>query len=185
MRYNGHMFDYTVRKSDRAKRLKITIHADASVTATVPKRISVARAELFVEEKRSWIVEKITLMKRRLKAKPDMVLPRGTKADLEKNKQTAHAFILKRLEYFNTFYGARWKNVSVKNLSTRWGSCSKIGNLNFSYKIIYLPKELADYLIVHELCHLKEFNHSKAFWALVKETIPDYLVLRRRLRRLD
>jgi predicted metal-dependent hydrolase len=179
------MFDYTVKKSARAKRLKITIHRDASVVVTIPKRTSLASAELFVQEKRNWILGKIAMMKRKLELKPDLVMPKGTKAGLEKNKELALALILDRLHHFNQFYGFAWKNVSVKNLSTRWGSCSKIGNLNFSYKILYLPKELADYLVVHELCHLKEFNHSKAFWALVEETIPEYLTLRRQLRGTD
>jgi hypothetical protein len=179
------MFDYTVKKSDRAKRLKITIHPDASVVVTVPKRVSIARAELFVQEKRNWILEKVALMQRKLALRPEITMPKGTKAGLENDRETALAFVLERLEHFNRFYGLVWKKVTIKNLSTRWGSCSKIGNLNFSYKILYLPKELADYLVVHELCHLKEFNHSKAFWALVEETLPEYRALRRQLRGLE
>lgn len=64
-----------------------------------------------------------------------------------------------------------------------WGSCSKKGNLNFNWRLIQLPPELADYVIVHELCHLKELNHSQRFWDLVGQAIPDYKERRQALRR--
>ena len=84
---------------------------------------------------------------------------------------------------FNKFYKFEINRIAIKNTSTRWGSCSSMGNLNFNYKIIYLRPALADYLIVHELCHLGELNHSKRFWALVQKTIPDYVNINKELRR--
>jgi predicted metal-dependent hydrolase len=66
---------------------------------------------------------------------------------------------------------------------SRWGSCSRKKNLNFNYKLIQLPLELADYIVVHELCHLQEFNHGQGFWNLVGETIPDYKARRDELRK--
>jgi len=77
-------------------------------------------------------------------------------------------------------YNFKINRISIKNTKSRWGSCSKKGNLNFSYKIALLSKDLADYVIVHELCHLGEFNHSKRFWKLVSLTIPNYLELKNR-----
>ncbi|MDE1924740.1 MAG: M48 family metallopeptidase [Patescibacteria group bacterium] len=77
---------------------------------------------------------------------------------------------------------SRSKKIFIKNLKTRWGSASKNGNLNFHYKILFLPPHLASYLVVHEVCHLKEFNHSKEFWALVASELPDYKKLRKELR---
>ena len=88
-----------------------------------------------------------------------------------------------RINYFNAFYGFKIKRIAIKNQSTRWGSCSSLGNLNFNYKIIYLRPELADYLIVHELCHLGELNHSKRFWALVSKTMPKYVNINKELKR--
>ena len=87
-----------------------------------------------------------------------------------------------RFEYFNKFYSYKWNRIFIKNQKTRWGSCSKRGNLNFNYRIALLPPEAADYIIVHELCHLKEFNHSRNFWKLVEQQIPNYKILHKALK---
>lgn len=105
------------------------------------------------------------------------------KQEFEKHKKDALALAKSRLEYWNAFYGFTYKRVTVKDTKTRWGSCSSKGNLNFNYKIALLPPRLADYIIVHELCHLGEFNHSYKFWALVARTFPDYKQLRLDLRQ--
>ena len=102
-----------------------------------------------------------------------------------KYKETARALVKNRLAYFNTFYQFKIGRVAIKNSRTRWGSASKKGNLNFNYKIVLLPAELADYVIVHELCHLGEFNHSSKFWALVAQAVPNWRAIRRKFKRLD
>ena len=102
-----------------------------------------------------------------------------------KKREQARRFVEQRIMHFNRFYGFKVGRISIKNQSTRWGSCSSKGNLNFNYKIIYLREELADYLIVHELCHLGEFNHSKRFRALVAKTIPNFVELNKELRRTN
>lgn len=175
---------YTVKKSAKAKHLRITVQKGGAVTVTVPLRVSLMAAEKFVQEKKKWIEKKMGEMQERDILRPTG-FPAGSKQDLTEKKEAALALVHARLLHFNKSYGLAWKNVSVKNLTTRWGSCSKIGNLNFSYKIIYLPHELADYLIVHELCHLGQFNHSKKFWHLVAETIPDYMILRKQLKNIE
>jgi len=100
-----------------------------------------------------------------------------------KYKKQARVFVEERIEYLNGFYQFEFKRVSIRNQKTRWGSCSRKGNLNFNYKIVLLPQHLADYIIVHELCHLGEFNHSKDFWSLVAQTTPNHLELRGTLRK--
>ena len=72
----------------------------------------------------------------------------------------------------------------MRNQRSRWGSCSRSGNLNFNYRIASLRPELQDYIVVHELCHLKEFNHKEGFWALVALTVPDWQTLRAELRAI-
>jgi predicted metal-dependent hydrolase len=108
---------------------------------------------------------------------------RRNKKDYLKYKTVALDFVQRRIEFLNKKYGFVYNRVSIKNQRTRWGSCSKKGNLNFNYKIALLPERLSDYLIVHELCHLKEFNHSENFWNLVSKTVPNYLELRKELRK--
>ena len=99
-------------------------------------------------------------------------------------KEQARALVNSRLDYFNLHYKFKYGRVSIRNQKSRWGSCSSKGNLNFNYKIVLLPSHLADYIIVHELCHLKEFNHSQKFWSLVGEILPDYKKLQRELKRV-
>lgn len=101
------------------------------------------------------------------------------------HKAAARMVILERLEFFNQYYGFTYKRVAIRNTARSWGSCSSLGNLNFSYKLLFLPAALRDYVIVHELCHLRELNHGEQFWILVSACIPDYALLRSRLREID
>ena len=100
------------------------------------------------------------------------------------HKESARALVHTRVAYFNHLYNVPIRKIFIKNHKSRWGSCSEKGNLNFNYKIVFLAPELADYIIVHELCHLVVFNHSPDFWSLVAQTAPDYKVLRQTLRTI-
>jgi predicted metal-dependent hydrolase len=107
-----------------------------------------------------------------------------SKAEFAEHTSAARALVAARLTHFNTHYGFTYHRVSIRNQRTRWGSCSRQGNLNFNYKIALIPPPLADYLIVHELCHLGQLNHSAKFWVLVAETIPDWQERRRALKAI-
>ena len=103
--------------------------------------------------------------------------PRATKAErahFEAHKERARILVHERLVYWNQFYKLSFNRVAIRNQGTRWGSCSTKGNLNFNYRLALLPLELVDYVVVHELCHLKHFNHGADFWNHVGHTIPDY-----------
>ena len=106
----------------------------------------------------------------------------------EINKESARQIISERIQHFMQYYGPRHSivvgKIAIRNQKSRWGSCSKKGNLNFNYKLFFLPPEIRDYVIVHEICHIKEFNHGKGFWDLVGEVVPDYRELRKKLRGL-
>lgn len=102
-------------------------------------------------------------------------------SDKELKVKTLH-IVTERLKYFNTFYNFTYKDVRVKKVSTRWGSCSRKGNLNFSHKLVLLLPEEIDYVVVHELCHLAEFNHGPNFWKLVERTIPNYMQIRKGMK---
>lgn len=100
------------------------------------------------------------------------------------HKEYACQLIQQKIEKYNAYYGFSYNRIAIKNLKSRWGSCSSKRNLNFNYKIIYLPERIADYIIVHELCHLGELNHSGKFWKLVAQIFPDYRVLRSQLKKV-
>lgn len=176
------MIPYTVKKSTRAKNIRITITTDASVVITIPHRASISIAEKFFMSKYTWVEEKVTKMSKNIF---NQKIPRSSIRDYKKYKEDALSLTQKKLLQWNKFYNFKWNRVTIRNTSSRWGSCSKNKNLNFNYRIIYLPEALQDYLIVHELCHLKELNHSSHFWQLIEKTLPNYLELRKELRQVQ
>jgi len=97
-------------------------------------------------------------------------------------REGARTLVLSRLAHFNEVYGFTFGTVSIRDQRSRWGSCSSKGNLNFNYRIALLPAHLADYIVVHELCHRGEFNHSQRFWDLVARVMPDYAQLQAELK---
>ena len=109
----------------------------------------------------------------------------ATRKHYLKHKEAARALVHERAAYFADAHGFSYKRIAIRNTRRSWGSCSEHGNLNFNYKIVFLPRALADYLIVHELCHLREFNHSPAFWAHVEAIIPDHKEKRRLLKKVE
>ena len=122
------------------------------------------------------------IIRRRIRRR--MVRPglRARRAGLLQYAEEARKLALSRLEHFNQFYNFKIGAVRIKAQTTRWGSCSSKGNLNFNYKIALLPPHLSDYIVVHELCHLGELNHSQGFWDLVGRACPNYEILRKELK---
>ena len=100
------------------------------------------------------------------------------------NKEIARDIILESLKSFCDFYGVKYCKLAIRNQKTKWGSCSKSGNLNFNYRIVFLSKEQRDYIIAHEICHLIEFNHSRSFWSEVEKTIPNYKGIRKEIKSI-
>lgn len=91
--------------------------------------------------------------------------------------------LVKRVSHYAEIVGVKYEKIRVKDVSSHWGSCSIDRNLNFNYRLAMLPVELADYVIVHELCHIFEMNHSAAFWAKVEQFVPNYRELRKELKK--
>ncbi len=106
------------------------------------------------------------------------------RADYLVRKEDARQLVVARIAYYNLHYRFEFNRIAIRNQVTRWGSCSSAGNLNFNYRLVYLSPELVDYIVVHELCHLWEFNHSRAFWDLVAQTIPNWSQNRADLRKI-
>ena len=111
-------------------------------------------------------------------------LIKNTKEAYLKHRDDALKIAIAKANHFNNLYNFQFKKISIRNQKTRWGSCSKAGNLNFNFKIIFLPSHISDYIVIHELCHLKEMNHSKKFWNLVEKLLPNYLEIKKELRNI-
>lgn len=161
-------FPYEIKVSARARRLRLTVLPHGHVRVTQPPHLSSADAIAFVESKRDWIEKALEHYKKA----NILQIPKASARDFANYKREAKLLVLEKLRIFNEHYKASFGTVTIKNQKSRWGSCSRHKNLNFNYRIIFLPEHLQDYLVVHELCHTKVFNHSHAFWALVEETIP-------------
>lgn len=158
--------------------MRLTVYCDGSVMVTVPVGVREGLIESFIRDRENWIIKKTDFFKQF----QGHVLSRYKNRDYLKYKEKALALVEKRIGYFNQIYGYDFDRISIRNQKTRWGSCSRKGNLNFNYKIAVLPPRIADYIIVHEICHLGEFNHSKNFWKLVEQALPDYKEIRKDLK---
>ncbi|MEK7201135.1 MAG: YgjP-like metallopeptidase domain-containing protein [Patescibacteria group bacterium] len=164
--------------------MRITVDAHGTVLVSKPKRISMRSVEQFILTHKEWIETAQAKAKRRRGGLPLIELPRPRKGSKAYREAIANARTLtgERLLHFNALYATTYGTVSIRNQKTRWGSCSARNNLSFNYKIIFLPPHLADYIIVHELCHTLEHNHSDRFWAQVSRALPNHTLLRKEIR---
>lgn len=180
---NGRKIPYSLKLSGRSRHIKLTVCFNGELIATVPKNFNENFISGFISKKSGWILDKIDFFEKMAKsaARGDKIIIKGGRRDYLKNKEKARIFIENKISRLNKIYNFEIKRISVKNQKTCWGSCSKKGNLNFNYKIIFLPENFADYIVAHEICHLKEFNHSKNFWNLVKISIPNCLEIKKEL----
>jgi len=107
-----------------------------------------------------------------------------TKHYLE-HKELTRSLVQQRIEHYNQHYKFGFNRIAIKNQRRCWGSCSSLKNLNFNYKLYFLPAHLQDYIVVHELCHLQELNHGEHFWSLVEQKIPNYKEAIQQLKVID
>jgi predicted metal-dependent hydrolase len=176
-------FPYQLRRNKRSTSISLRVYQDGRVVVAAPMRVSLRAIRSLVTKQYAWIENKLREYAKEYVSYMPHMLRRNRKEYIE-YKETARTLVHARLEHFNTYYRLSYNRVSIKETRSRWGSCSKKGNLNFSYKLALIPQELADYVIVHELCHIQELNHSKNFWQLVEKTIPNYKELREKLKRV-
>ncbi len=161
--------------------MHLVIYPSGELIVTQPKNLSFNIVENFIKSKESWLIERINYFKKNKDVKKNP-LDLLTRRDYLNKREEVRKLVKERLEYFNSFYNFEYTKINIRDQKTRWGSCSRRGGLNFNFKIFYLTPEIRDYVIVHELCHLKEFNHSARFWNLVAQTTPDFKSLRRKLK---
>ncbi|MDI3496061.1 MAG: hypothetical protein PWQ35_82 [Patescibacteria group bacterium] len=163
----------TFKNIKRSLKLSLLVYKDGRIVVTKPYFVSVKKAEEFIKLKEDWLKKQIEI----LQITP--ALNRGEKKQIQEQhykryKKQATFIIKNKVEEINQFYGFKYKNISIRNQKTRWGSCSYSGNLNFNYRLAFLEEGALTYVVTHELCHLQEFNHSFSFWQLVRMVVPDY-----------
>lgn len=176
----GREVEYTMKKSSRARHMRVAVYCDASVVVTAPFDFGEYKIEKFLKEKAGWVLGKIDYF---LRLGKTVTRIGGGRREYKKYRDEARAFVRAKIEKINEIYNFSFNKIFIKNHKTRWGSCSKKRNLNFNYKIIFLPEPLAEYVVAHELCHLGEFNHSRNFWNLLSRAVPDYKEMKAQIRK--
>ena len=145
-----------------------------------PLRATKGQIEYFVEQHRQWIrqhQEKLERQKRQAAALPPL-----TGAELQELTERARRCIPERVQYYAPRVGVDYGSITIRCQKSRWGSCSSKGNLSFNCLLMLIPPEVIDSVVVHELCHRKEMNHSPAFYAHVLRVFPEYRTWRRWLK---
>ena len=179
---NKEKIQLEIIKSNR-KTIAIEVRADLKVIVRAPKRASNREIMKFVEQKQDWIAKHLAQMQIRYEEKQRRKEKRFTDDDIRKMKDEAKKVIPCRVKHYADIMGATFGKITIKNQKTRWGSCSSKRNLNFNCLLMLTPDKVRDYVVIHELCHLKQMNHSKMFWAEVEKVMPDYKVYRQWLKQ--
>lgn len=163
------------------KSLGLEVRDVNTVLARIPARVSDRELKAFVEAHRDWILKKTAVMaEREANRKSTPAPPPELLSKMDRMK--IQLKIGKRVRHYCEIMGVTVGYVTVKNQKTRWGSCSAKGNVNFNYQLAFLPDELLDYVVIHELAHRRHMDHSEAFWAEVEKYCPDYLERRKQLK---
>jgi len=170
IRINGVKIQYKIKNSNKTRNLKISINSEWELILTLPKKQFfqsqkklIKKWEEFMFQKWNWILKHIWKTKN--------IKLWDNQQDYLNNKEKAYKLVSDKVKFWSKKMWLSYNNIFIKNQKTKWWSCSSKGNLNFNYKIIYLEAEEQDYLIVHELAHLKYMDHKKEFWDLVCFTL--------------
>lgn len=166
-------------KSKR-KSISIEITTDAEVIIRAPKWMTNREITEFVEKHHAFIDKNVAKMEKRKETLSEM--PRITEAQLQELAEEAKRFIPQRVAYYAELIGVTYHRITIRNQRTRWGSCSTKGNLNFNVALMKVPPQVLDYVVVHELCHRLEMNHSSRFWEKVGAVFPEYKACRKWLK---
>ncbi len=159
-----------IRSNRRTMSLEIT--PDGEICVRAPLQMSSEKINAFVTDKENWIRQKLNEVETR-KERTQAVQPL-TQEELNRLGDLALQVLPERVKLYASLMGVTVNRITIRCQKTRWGSCTKEGNLNFNCLLMLAPEAIQDYVVVHELCHRKEMNHSKRFWAEVEKVLPDY-----------
>lgn len=163
--------DYKIIRSNR-KSLGLEIKPDGQVIVRAPMRLSEREIQRFVIQHEDWIREHLEIIKQKQENRPE--IERLTMQEIQELADQALKVIPERVAYYAPKVGVSYGKITIRNQKSRWGSCSSRGNLNFNCLLMLTPPEVIDSVVVHELCHRKEMNHSDRFYAEVLRVFPDY-----------
>ena len=169
------MIPYTLVRSSR-KTISIVIKPNGEVEVRCPRRCSRRDVEAFVVSKEEWIRKHLEAIVQRPTA------PVLSEAERKALAEQAAKALQEKVSRFARQMGVSYGRITIRSQRTRWGSCSAKGNLNFNCLLMLMPQEVQDYVVIHELCHRREMNHSAAFWAEVEKYCPDYRNCRKWLK---
>ena len=165
-----------IERSYRARHINISVKAFKGVRVAVPHGVSFDKARQFAESKRNWIKKYLDKMKQVEKEYEVF-----SKHSAEINKGEARRKLVNRLNELSAQHGFRYNKVSVRNQKTRWGSCSSKNNINLNMKLVRLPDEMIDYVLLHELVHTRIKNHTQAFWAELNKFVENAKEMRKKM----
>ncbi len=170
--------EYELIRSSR-KTISIEIKPGGKVVVRAPRFCPKYEIERILWDRRDWIDNKIREVNKRLDTNP---VEKFTKEDIAKLKREADVELYDTILDYATRMQVHFGRITIRAQKTRWGSCNKDGNLNFNCLLMLVPREVMEYVVVHELAHIREMNHSKAFWAIVERYCPEYKKCRKWLR---
>ena len=211
---NNKQFTYSIKKSNRAKFIRIRINIDGGIELVVPRFVNLRTAEKFLLKKKEFLYKHFKLVNNRqnryyylgneikiiksndidlsyngpaLRGNKLYINAQGTIVNVEDEyrrwlKGQAERYIPVRVKEFSEKYKFNYNRITIRSQKSRWGSCSSKNNLSFNYKLMYFNSKIIDYVIIHELCHLREMNHSKEFWKIVEGMMPDYKTYKQQLK---
>ncbi len=156
-----------VRRSRRVKRWSLTVPWGEPVTLTAPMFMSEEEIERVIADNAEWIANERAKHRRRLRLDPRAVSE-------EDARRAARELVAMVADEEAAALGVTVERITIRDQRTRWGSCSTTGALSFNWRLAIAPFEVLDYVVVHELCHLREHNHSARFWTLVEARRPEY-----------
>lgn len=173
-------FEYEVKRSARAKRVRISVKPDARVVLTLPRGVSERRGKDFVNHHQEWIIDKLQSLHEKGVADQE-----AQQNDYRAKKEIARKRLVPVIESWAQKMNLKYNRVAIKKTSTRWGSCSSKGNINLHYRLAFIDEELMEYVVIHELAHLVHMNHSNDFWGLVETWCPEWKDRRKQLRKIS
>lgn len=161
--------EYEIIYSSR-RTLAVQILSGGQVKVRAPRRTSKSAIDRFLIEKQDWILKHLTKAAEEAAPTP----PPLPEQERRRYIELARDIFTRKTAYYASIMKVTYGRISIREQKTRWGSCSSKGNLNFNWRLIFAPEEVLDYIVVHELAHRREMNHSPAFYRIVESVLPDY-----------